>query len=163
MSKTKLGIQVAEEKVDRRRGIDHIGVTVNFLIHDGTGKILLQKRSKNCRDEHHKWDIGGGAVEFGETLEQALERELMEEYMITPIEYEMTEIYNALREHEGTPTHWLAINFKVLVNPDDIKIGEPHKVEEIGWFNDADLPDPDEMHSMFHISRAVAMKHKVLR
>lgn len=163
MPKSKPKVKVTDQKTDLRRGIDHIGVTVNFLIHDGNGKILLQKRSANCRDEHHKWDIGGGAVEFGESLEEALERELMEEYLVTPIEYELTEIYNALREHEGTPTHWLAINYKVLVNPADIKVGEPHKVEEIGWFNDADIPHQDDLHSMFHISRSVALKHGILK
>lgn len=53
--------KVAEEKVDRLRGINHIGVTVCFVIHDGRGNVLLQKRSQRCRDEKGRWDIGGGA------------------------------------------------------------------------------------------------------
>ncbi|MCA9344251.1 NUDIX domain-containing protein [Candidatus Saccharibacteria bacterium] len=159
----KVKVAVAEEKVDLRRGIDHIGVTVNFLIHDGSGKILLQKRSKNCRDEHGKWDIGGGAVEFGEELHEALERELMEEYKISPLAYELTEIYNALREHQGIPTHWVAINYKVLVNPDEIRIGEPHKVDAIGWFNEDDLPESSELHSKFDEAKRIALKHNILK
>lgn len=65
----KRNVKVADNKTDLKRGIYHIGVTINFLVHDGNGKLLLQKRSINCRDEHGKWDIGGGAVEFGETLD----------------------------------------------------------------------------------------------
>ncbi len=154
-------VKQANEKTDLRRGVDHIGVTVNFLIHDGKGNILLQKRSKNCRDEQGKWDIGGGAVEFGETLEDALEREVMEEYCAKPLDYSFTEVYTALRDNKGTPTHWVAINFKVLVDPKNIVVGEPHKIDEIGWFNLSNLPEPQ--HSMLHHAIRIAKKHNLLQ
>ena len=157
----KKNVEVADQRTDLRRGIDHIGVTVNFLIHDGNGKVLLQKRSANCRDEHGRWDIGGGAVEFGETLEAALERELLEEYQVKPIEYNFTEVYTALREHNGKPTHWVAVNFKVLVDPKQIKVGEPHKVDAIGWFGKNDLPEPH--HSMLHKALTIAKTHNLLQ
>src|SRR5512132_3646841 len=32
-------------------------------------------RSKNCRDEHERWDIGAGALEFGDAVEATLRRE----------------------------------------------------------------------------------------
>ncbi len=159
MPKSK--ISIANEVVDLRRGIDYIGVTVNFIIHDGKGKILLQKRSVNCRDEHGKWDIGGGAVEFGETLEQALERELMEEYLVSPIEYAFTELGTALRTHNNKPTHWVYANFKVLVDPKSIKIGEPHKVDDLGWFKLSNLPQPQ--HSMFDTALSIAKKHNLIQ
>lgn len=154
-------VKVANVKTDLRRGVDHIGVTVNFLIHDGNGKILLQKRSVNCRDEHGRWDIGGGAVEFGETLEDALLRELSEEYKIKPKEFEFTKIYTALREHQGTPTHWVAVNFKVLVDPEEIIIGEPHKVDAIGWFDKKSIPSP--LHSMFDNALEIALEHQLIK
>lgn len=65
---------------DLRRGIDFIGVVCSFLCHDGKGNFVLQKRSKNCRDEQGKWDCGGGAHEFGTSLEHTLKREIKEEY-----------------------------------------------------------------------------------
>lgn len=40
------------------KGIDYIGITCIFFCHDGNGKILMHKRSKNCRDEIGNWDIG---------------------------------------------------------------------------------------------------------
>lgn len=153
-------VKVADDTVNLRRGVDHIGITVNFLIHDGKGKILLHKRSKNCRDEQGRWDVGGGAVEFGETLEEALHRELFEEFGVKPLEFEKTRVGTALREHEGQPTHWVYINYKVLVDPKKIINGEPHKIDEMGWFTKDTLPQP--LHSMFPIALEIAEEHNLL-
>ncbi|MCX6727754.1 MAG: NUDIX domain-containing protein [Candidatus Saccharibacteria bacterium] len=154
-------ITIAEDEIDKLRGIDYIGVTINFLVHDGKGNILLQKRSKNCRDEQGRWDIGGGAVEFGETLDEAVIREVREEYRTEPIELELNKVFTALREHEGMKTHWVGINYTVLVDPETVSIGEPHKADELGWFGADSLPDP--MHSMFHIAHEIALAQNILR
>lgn len=63
-----------------KKGIDHIGVCVVFYCHDGKGNVLLSKRTKYCRDEHGRWDPGGGGVNFGEPVLRALKREIKEEY-----------------------------------------------------------------------------------
>jgi len=94
--------KVASDATDLKRGIDHIGVTVNFFIHDGDGNVLLQKRSKNCRDEQGKWDIGGGAVEFGEELEEAVAREVKEELCATS---KKLSLYKYMMHTEITPAH----------------------------------------------------------
>jgi ADP-ribose pyrophosphatase len=159
MNYMKHAVTVADQSTDWRRGVDHIGVTVNFLIHDGKGRLLLQKRSQNTRDEQGRWDIGGGAVEFGETLEAALLRELNEEYGVVPKKYDQTWIGTALRENNGKLTHWVYINFKVLVDPDEVRIGEPDKIDEIGWFTEENLPSP--LHSMFPIALEVARQHQI--
>jgi len=152
----------AEEKIDLRRGIDHIGVSASFVIHDGNGRVLLHKRSKQCRDEHGRWDVGGGAIEFGEPLEAAVRREVMEEFTAEPQEISFLTVYDAHRiSPDGKPTHWVAVIHAVRVNPEDVKIGEPHKIDDIGWFTSDELPGP--LHSQFWKSYKVALEKGIVR
>jgi 8-oxo-dGTP diphosphatase len=78
--------KVAPDHVDLKRGIDHIGVSAGAIIHDGKGRILLMKRGPAARDEHGRWDICGGAVEFGESIDEAIRREIMEELCAEPLD-----------------------------------------------------------------------------
>ena len=52
------------------------------------GKILLGLRAPHRRAYPNRWDVVGGRVEAGETLEAALTRELGEELGITPTSIE---------------------------------------------------------------------------
>ncbi len=128
------------------KGIDYTGVTVTFLCHDGQGNYVLHKRSVNARDEHGCWDCGGGGVKFSERIEDALIREMAEEYGVRPLEYSFLGFDEAMREHDGKPTHWLAFRYKVLVMRDQVCNNEPEKIDEIGWFTLDALPEP--LHSM---------------
>ncbi len=147
--------------MDLKRGVDFIGVTVCFVVHDGKGNILLQKRSKNTRDEHGKWDIGGGAVEFGETLDQAVRREVKEELCTNPISLEFVEAFEAHRSHGGKPTHWIGLMHFVQVDPSQVKIGEPERIDEIGWFTSKNLPSP--LHSQFGIALKAVLKKGIIK
>lgn len=84
-------------KHDLRRGIDFIGVTCVFLCHDGGGKFVLQKRSAKCRDEQGRWDPGGGALEHGESFEDAIRREVHEEYCTDVDDVQFINVRNVLR------------------------------------------------------------------
>ncbi|MBI4225705.1 NUDIX domain-containing protein [Candidatus Roizmanbacteria bacterium] len=130
-----------------KQGIDYIGVTCVFYCHDGKGNLLLHKRSQMCRDEKGRWDCGGGAMKFGETFEQTVRREVKEEYDCKISKLNFVGINNVVRNHESKKTHWIAILFTAEVNPDDVKIGVPAKMEKIGWFKPNKLPKP--LHSMF--------------
>jgi 8-oxo-dGTP diphosphatase len=125
-----------------QRGVDFVGIAVTYFCHDGKGNILFQKRSKNCRDEQGRWDIGGGALEFGDTVIDTLKREITEEYSTDVLDYEFLGYRDVHRELDGKKNHWTALNFKVLVDKEKVKNGEPHKFDEIGWFNLNNLPSP---------------------
>ena len=125
-----------------RKGLDYIGVNCAFICHDGQGNILMHKRSKNCRDEHGRWDCGAGSMEFGETFEETVHREVVEEYGAKPLEIKFIATKNFLREHNGETTHWLCNLHFVQVDRTQVHIAEPHKVDELGWFTLDNLPEP---------------------
>lgn len=135
-----------------KKGVDYPGVTVSFICHDGKGNYLLQKRSKNCRDEHDRWDAGGGGLDLGETVEGTLRKEIKEEYCTDVLTYEFLGYRDVHRQHAGEKTHWISLVFKVLVDPTTVSNGEPHKFTEIGWFRLDSLPEP--LHSQLPLAIA---------
>jgi ADP-ribose pyrophosphatase YjhB (NUDIX family) len=130
-----------------KAGVDYVGITTPFFCNDGKGHFLLHKRSLKCRDEHGNWDPGGGQLEFGETPEQSVLREVKEEYGCTGIIQEFLPPHSIFRLQNSTKTHWLALPFFVLVDKDHVKNNDPKKIDEIGWFTLDILPHP--LHSGF--------------
>lgn len=147
-------ITPAPEHIDRRRGIDHIGVGIVAVIHDGQGRILLMKRGQKARDEQGRWDVCGGAIEFGESIDDAVIREVQEELRTKPLDVVFLSAYDAHREHQGAKTHWVQIVHAVRVDPAQVAIGEPHKIAAVDWFWPNNLPEP--LHSQFFKSFMLA-------
>jgi len=125
-----------------QKGIDYVAVCVGYLCHDGNGNFLFNKRSKNCRDEHGTWDFGGGGLDFGDTVLETMHKELQEEYCVEPVSYEFLGWEDLFRTIDGKKTHWLSIDFLVLIDREKVKNGEPHKFDELGWFRLDNLPEP---------------------
>jgi len=141
-------------------GTDYIGVTCVFYCHNGKGKLLLHQRSQKCRDEKGRWDCGGGQMEMGETFEQTVTREVQEEYAVKPKRTKLVGINNLLRKNEKQQTHWVALIFSVLVDPKKVKLNNPEKMIQIGWFSPNKLPKP--LHSMFLTHLQFVTKTKAL-
>ncbi len=132
-----------------KKGVDYTGITVVFACHDGKGNYLFSKRGTACRDEHGTWDPGGGGLEFGDTIEQTLRKEIEEEYCTGVLAFERLGYRDVHRENGGVKTHWIALDFKVSVDRTKVKNGEPHKMDEIAWFTLDSLPSP--MHSQWPV------------
>lgn len=131
-----------------QKGFDYIGTSVITMCHDGNGKYLLSLRDKDVRDEKGNWEpAGGGGVEFGESSAEALVREVQEEIGATPFNLEFMGMREIFREHAGRKTHWVAFDYRAQVNPEEVKIMEPHKCDELRWCTVEEIPEP--MHSQF--------------
>lgn len=131
-------------------GLDYIGISTPFYCNDGKGNFLLHKRSQNCRDEKGRWDPGSGQLEHGTSLEQNVLREVMEEYGVAGEIQERLPAHDIFREFNNKKTHWLAIPFFVKVDTSLVRMNEPDKMDEIGWFRLDNLPSP--LHTGFTFS-----------
>jgi len=115
-------------------------VSCVFICHDAVGRILLARRGAGARDEPGTWDTGAGGIELGETFEEAVSREVREEYATDALEIETIGVRNVLRSNPAT--HWIAVLFAVSVDPATVMIGEPHKFDRLNWFAPDALPNP---------------------
>ncbi len=125
-----------------KAGIDHIGIFVVGILHDGKGNVLYMRRSEKARDEHNKWNIGaGGTLEVGESLEECLRREVKEEAGADIGTVQYLGYRELMRENNDQKTHWLGHYYKVLVNPVEVKIMED-ACDGILWKSFHDMPTP---------------------
>ena len=131
-----------------QKGVDYIGIAVVPFLHDGQGNYLVGLRTDKCRDEHFTWEpLGGGGLKFGETLDEAIVREVFEEAGAVAFNFEYLGLREVHREHEGKKTHWVAFDYRAQVNPDVVKLMEPEKCVEIRWCTVDEIPAP--LHSQF--------------
>lgn len=99
----------------------HLGV-YGLIIEDD--KILLIKKFGGPYDD--KLDLPGGTIEFGETPEGALKRELMEEVGIVVNEYQLIDVNSVFfdwqfKEDVLVKVHHIGIFYKILNYQNDIK------------------------------------------
>ena len=127
--------------INMKKGTDYIGVAIGAIVFNNKGEIFLSRRSQNTKNEKGHWETPGGRVEFGETLEQAAKREILEEY---GAEIEIIEQWPA-SDHliPDEKQHWVSTTFLAKFKlGQEPKIMEPEKCDEIGWFNLNVLPTP---------------------
>ena len=124
-----------------KAGVDYIGVAVGVLVINSEGKLFLTKRGRNATNERGTWEIPGGKVRFGETLEAAAGREMREEY---GVDVELTFQFPA-QTHliPDEKQHWVPTTFLAHIPKGQTPvIREPDKCDGVGWFSLDNLPAP---------------------
>jgi 8-oxo-dGTP diphosphatase len=124
-----------------KKGVDYIGVGVGAAIFDNSGKLFIAQRGKKARNERGKWEIPGGSVEFNETFENALKREIREEHGIEIKLLELLGICDHIIPDEHQ--HWVAPTYICKLIQGEPKILEPDKCEAFGWFSFAEAEKLD--------------------
>lgn len=74
------------------------------VIRDAAGRVLLSQRQAH-QDFAHNWEFPGGKVESGETVMQALQRELLEELAIRCVEAQPLISIPWLYKHKSVCLH----------------------------------------------------------
>ena len=121
-----------------KRGIDYIGVGVGAIIVDNRGRLFLARRGIKAKNESGLWEFPGGSVEFGETMAEALRREMREEFGIEITVGELLDVVDHILKEEGQ--HWVSPTFLCTITSGEPSIMEPEKCAEIGWFRPDEVP-----------------------
>jgi len=124
-----------------KKGIDYIGVGVGAVILGQDNRVFLAKRGAEARNERHRWEFPGGSVEFNERLEDALVREVREEYGFEVVVERLLDVVNHIIPDEHQ--HWVSPTFLCRYQSGTPSIREPHKCEQIGWFELDRIPESD--------------------
>jgi mutator protein MutT len=123
------------------KGIDYIGVGVGAVILNKHGDIFLAKRGKEARNERYKWEFPGGSVEFGENLEDAVIREVKEEYDFEIAIERLLDVVNHVIPEEQQ--HWVSPTYLCTYIGGSPRIMESDKCIDIGWFSLDRIPEAD--------------------
>lgn len=106
------------------------------------GKVLLtQRHAPGNPSWHHKWQIAGGGVEFGEIMEDAVIREMHEELhvkarIIHPYPVVKTSIWYADESDEKMDTQVILIAYLVDIGDQipDLSHDPDWETSAFGWF-----------------------------
>ncbi len=104
-----------------------------------TAGSFSPRRGREVRNEKGRWEFPGGSVEFNETLEHALVREIREEYGVEIEVRELLDVVSHILPAEKQ--HWVSPTFLCTVKSGTPSIREPHKCDEIGWFAVDEIPE----------------------
>jgi ADP-ribose pyrophosphatase YjhB (NUDIX family) len=88
---------------------------VSAIIFDRRGRLLLQQRS-----DGGQWGLPGGSVEIGESVREAIQREVHEETGLTVAVRRMVGVYSepalqVVRYPDGNVWHYISVCFECAV------------------------------------------------
>lgn len=116
-----------------------INVVLGVPVH-ADGRILLsQRHAPETPHVHHKWQLIGGGVEFGETPEQALTREFEEEaqlsvQMLFPHPIVKTSVWTAQQLNAQYETHATLLTYLVRLSADTPNWSNDPETSDMRWF-----------------------------
>lgn len=120
--------------------MNQIGVGCGALLINVAGEILLLQRGQASRNEAGYWARPGGAVEFGETIADAVRREVREEL---GVEIELLDDLGWTEQFmPQAGQHWVSIGFCARIVSGEPRVVEPQKTAALGWFAPDALPAP---------------------
>jgi 8-oxo-dGTP pyrophosphatase MutT (NUDIX family) len=112
-----------------------VGVGV-YIVSEDTTRLLLTQRGPKARHEHYKWEGPGGALELGETFEEAAHREIREELGITITLGPMIAEFKGLVDPNGDDLDAQIFSATTDETP---SIQEPAKCVGFGWFTKEEI------------------------
>lgn len=130
---------------------------VSAMIFNDRGEILLQRR----RDTG-KWCIISGHVEFGESIEEAIVREIREEIGVTSLVKRLIGVYSSpaytTYYYADRTVHYVVTYFEVELL-ESIAVGVTNiETAEVAYFSPDNLPDDLDLVNPNWLADAVSVR-----
>jgi 8-oxo-dGTP diphosphatase len=103
-------------------------------------RVLLLKRSKTDLLSHEIWELPSGTVEFGESPNNALRREVMEETGLRISSSRAFYMVSYVKKHRNLLLHTVEISFLTRVSRNGIVNLNPREHSEFRWVSKSSLP-----------------------
>lgn len=132
----------------------HPRVGVGVIIRKNN-KVLLGKR-KGSHGEG-AWAFPGGNLEFKESFEECVKREVFEETSLQVENIKFVTLTNDIFEKENK--HYITVFMVCDYKSGDVKVMEPDKCEKWDWFEWGNLPQP----LFFTISNLLKQKFNLFK
>jgi 8-oxo-dGTP pyrophosphatase MutT (NUDIX family) len=108
-------------------------VSTSAVISDGTGRVMLSKRSLEKWIDPGKWETPGGHLEHGELPLDGLRRELLEELGMEIADSQLQGVY----VHYEAPLPTVIIVYAVRLQGDICL--NPEEISEVRWFDEGEI------------------------
>jgi len=110
------------------------------------GEFLLTKRNQPGNHRTNaKWQLPGGGMEFGETPEQVLAREMEEELKVSVrILYPQPIVRTHVYDKSSAKLQVILLTYLIDIGGQKAKIGN-HEASELGWFS------ADQVHKLDYL------------
>lgn len=121
-------------------GENFVGVGVGAFILDQNDRILLMKRAISIavsRTTAGMWSVPGGQIDYGESAESSVVREVKEEIGVDV----KIQKFIGYSDQILTRAHWVSLHFLCQITSGNPKVLEPSKCSEIKWFDAKNLPN----------------------
>jgi len=105
-------------------------ISSSVIIYDNKNRILLAQRSSTKKQDPGLWETIGGTIEFGESPEECLKREVKEELGCGIKNTKLFNVYNFVKDDLQL------ISIVYLANIDGIPKFNKDEVRDLRWFSE---------------------------
>ncbi len=126
-------------------------VIIGVIKHKNT--YLLTKLNQNGDRYHGKWQLPGGGLEFGESLEDCLRREVKEE---TGLEIQNLQLIPHIHSEVRDGWHGVLIAFLCTPQSPDQRIVLDGEASDYGWYTIEEIEKLDTFPDTVELMRKVA-------